>query len=196
MRVILASGSPRRKELLGSIYENFEIIPAEGEEKITSNKPSEVVEELSFQKAQEIFKRNLISNEESLIVIGADTVVSYKEKILGKPKDRDDALNMIKMLQGNIHQVYTGVSVIYTDGKDEKHFTFSECTDVSVFPMTDEEINCYVDTGDGYDKAGAYGIQSKFGRFVSGIHGDYNNVVGLPIARLYHELSKRCLFLV
>lgn len=191
MKVILASGSPRRRELLEQVIPEYEIIPATGEEIITSSKPFEVVSELSYQKAEEIFKRNLISNMESLIVIGADTVVSYKENILGKPKDREDAKHIIDMLQGDTHQVYTGVTVIYTEGKNERHFTFYECTSVSVFPMNESEIEKYLDTNDWTDKAGAYGIQSKFGKFVEGIHGDYNNVVGLPIARLYHELEQR-----
>ncbi len=188
-KYILASGSPRRRQLLAELGMDFEVIPAKGEEVITSDIPSKVVEELSNQKAIEIFHKLLRESTKSFVVIGADTVVSYSEKILGKPKDREDAERMIRSLQGNRHQVYTGVTVYYGD-KGES-FTFSECTDVDVYPLTDAEIEAYLDTDEPYDKAGAYGIQGLFGKFVKGIDGDYNNVVGLPLSRLYQELKLR-----
>ncbi|SDB42651.1 nucleoside triphosphate pyrophosphatase [Butyrivibrio sp. INlla16] len=191
MKYILASGSPRRKELLGSLGINFEIIPATGEEIITSEVPSEVVTSLSKQKAKEIFHKVLRDNKDTVVVIGSDTVVSYKEKILGKPKDRKDAGQMISDIAGTTHEVYTGVSVVYGDNSDEKEFTFYECTKVKVFPMSEDEIEAYLDTDEPYDKAGAYGIQGLFGKFVEGIEGDYNNVVGLPLSRLYQELKAR-----
>ncbi|WP_026494317.1 Maf family protein [Butyrivibrio sp. WCD3002] len=190
-KYILASGSPRRRELLGLLNVEFEVVPAEGEEIISSDVPSEVVVSLSQQKAKEIFHKLLRDNKYALVVIGADTVVSYKEKILGKPADRQDAGRMIGMLEGDSHEVYTGVTVMYTDEDgNEKSFSFYECTRVNCFSMSDAEIEGYLDTDEPYDKAGAYGIQGAFGKFVRGIEGDYNNVVGLPTARLYQEMKK------
>ncbi len=191
MRYVLASGSPRRRELLGTLGISFEIIPAQSEEIITSEVPSEVVTSLSEQKAKEIFHKVLRNNKDTLIVIGSDTVVSYKEKILGKPRDREDAGRMIEGLQGGTHQVYTGVTVFYGTEGDEQSFSFYECTDVKVYPMNEKEISDYLDTDEPYDKAGAYGIQGIFGKYVKGIEGDYNNVVGLPLSRLYQELKVR-----
>ena len=191
MRYILASGSPRRKELLSKVVAEYEVIPAVSEEKTNSTRPSEVVEELSFQKASEIFHKILTNEAGRLVVIGADTVVSYNRKVLGKPKDRDDATKMISSIAGKTHAVYTGVTVFYTgDNGEEKSFTFHEETLVDVAPMTDEEIKAYVATGEPDDKAGGYGIQGQFAIFISGIRGDYYNVVGLPIARLYREMQE------
>lgn len=185
MRIILASASPRRKELLQKTGMEFEIIPAKGEEIITGNLPWEVVEELSLQKAQEIAKQQ---NEEC-IVIGADTVVAKDEKIMGKPKDRETAFQMLTEISGTTHQVYTGVTLIRT-GKQKKTVTFSEKTEVSLYPMTDDEKNTYIETGDPMDKAGAYGIQGDFAVYVKSIQGDYYNVVGLPIGKVYQELKQ------
>ena len=189
MRYVLASGSPRRKELLGGLGFEFEIIPATGEEVITSDVPSEVVKSLSQQKAKEIFHKLFTDNKDTLVVIGSDTVVSYKEKILGKPTDRQDARRMIESIAGGTHEVYTGVTLCYSENGEAKEFTFYECTEVRVFPMTDSEIEGYLDTDEPYDKAGAYGIQGIFGKYVKGIDGDYNCVVGLPVARLYQEMK-------
>lgn len=185
MRIILASASPRRKELLQKTGMKFEIIPAKGEEIITGNLPWEVVEELSFQKAQEIAEKQ---NEEC-IVIGADTVVAKDEKIMGKPKDREAAFQMLTEISGTVHQVYTGVTLIRT-GKQKKTVTFSEKTEVFLYHMTDDEKNAYIATGDPMDKAGAYGIQGDFAVYVKSITGDYYNVVGLPIGKVYQELKR------
>lgn len=190
MRYVLASASPRRRQLLGSLGINFEIIPATDDEHITSDVPSEVVTSLSQQKAKEIFHKLLTDNKDTLVVIGSDTVVSYKEKILGKPTDREDAKRMIQSIAGDTHEVYTGVALMYTDETGSKEFSFYECTKVRVFPMTDSEIEDYLNTDEPYDKAGAYGIQGIFGKYVEGIDGDYNCVVGLPVARLYQEMKK------
>ncbi len=190
MRYILASGSPRRKELLSKIIPEFEIIPAVSEEVMTKEIPSEIVEELSFQKAEEIFNKTFTNEEDTLVVIGADTVVSYNHKILGKPSDRSDAYKMVEMLSGKAHSVYTGVSVFWNEKGLLKSFTFSECTDVDVASMSADEINWYVGSGECDDKAGAYGIQGLFARFITGIKGDYYNVMGLPVARLYKELKE------
>lgn len=193
MRYVLASGSPRRKELLSKVIEKFEIIPAVSEEESGKTVPSEIVRDLSFQKASEIFNRILMDSSDRLVVIGADTIVSYNHKVLGKPKDRNEAFDMIKSFQGKVHSVYTGITVFYNDGTVAKSFTFSECTDVKVAAMTDEEISGYVKTGEPDDKAGAYGIQGIFAKFIEGIEGDYYNVMGLPVARLYKELKNNAL---
>ena len=192
MRYILASGSPRRKELLSKVVTEYEVIPAVSEEKTNSTRPSEVVEELSFQKASEIFHKIFTNESDRYVVIGADTVVSYKGKILGKPKDREDAANMIRDFAGDTHAVYTGVTLFYLDenGK-ECHHTFHEETLVDVAAMTEKEIESYVATGEPDDKAGAYGIQGQFAIFIEGLKGDYYNVVGLPIARLYREMKSK-----
>lgn len=196
-KIILASASPRRSELLRQAGLEFIVIPSQGEEIITSTHPAEVVEELSLQKAQEVADRVLKEKEYAvpqddggIVVIGADTVVAADHKILGKPADHKEAEAMIALLQGKVHQVYTGVTLIVTDQNCEmKTRTFHECTDVDVYPMTEEEIEEYISTPEPYDKAGAYGIQGSFGIYIKGIHGCYYNVVGLPIARLVHELK-------
>ncbi|MDE7276493.1 MAG: Maf family protein, partial [Lachnospiraceae bacterium] len=126
------------------------------------------------------------------VVMGADTVVSCWNKILGKPKDKEEAFDMLWELQGKSHQVYTGVTLAwkYADMPAMFH-TFHECTDVTVFPMTEEEIERYIDSGEPMDKAGAYAIQGRFAAYIQGICGDYANVVGLPVGRVYQELRQR-----
>ena len=185
MKLILASASPRRKELLGKVGMAFEIIPAKGEEKITKKLPWEVVEELSFQKAKEIAD----AQTEECIVIGSDTIVAKGEKIMGKPKDEKDAFEMLSEIAGDCHQVYTGVTLLRT-GVNPKTITFAEKTDVYLYPMSEKEINAYIATGDPMDKAGAYGLQGDFAIHVKGIEGDYYNVVGLPIGKVYQELKQ------
>ena len=185
MKLILASASPRRKELLGKIGLEFEIIPAKGEEIVTKKLPWEVVKELSFQKAKEIADMQT----EECIVIGSDTIVAKDEQIMGKPADEADAFRMLSEISGNVHQVYTGVTLIRT-GADPKVITFAEKTDVYLYPMSEKEIKAYIETKDPMDKAGAYGIQGDFAIHVKGIEGDYYNVVGLPIGKVYQELKK------
>ena len=176
-KIILASGSPRRKELLTQIGVRFEVQKAEGEEIITSSVPTEVVKELSLQKAQEV-----AAKYDGDIVIGADTVVAAEGQILGKPRDKEDAMRMLRILQGKEHEVITGVAVLLKE--QQKVINFAEVTKVHVFPMTEAQMEAYVESGEPMDKAGSYGIQGKFAAYVSGIEGDYNNVVGLPIGRL------------
>ena len=192
--IVLASASPRRRELLSQAGFEFDVIPSKGEEIITKEHPAEVVEELSLQKAREVAERILSGSEEIRdfsVVIGADTVVAANHRILGKPADRDDARRMITELQGNVHQVYTGVTLLVKDPDGGlRAATFHECTDVDVCGMTMEEIEDYISTREPYDKAGAYGIQGSFGIYIRAIRGCYYNVVGLPISRLYHELQK------
>lgn len=180
-KIILASGSPRRKELLAQLGVTFEIVKAEGEEVLTTSVPTEAVKELSGQKAQEVAGKC-----DGAVVIGADTVVAADGQILGKPKDKEDARRMLRLLQGKEHEVITGVTVILREM--QKTIQFAEVTKVHVFPMTEEQIEAYVESKEPMDKAGAYGIQGKFAAYVSGIEGDYNNVVGLPIGRLYQEV--------
>lgn len=192
-KIVLASASPRRRELLSQVGVAFEVKPASGEERITSAEPAKVVEELSRQKA--MFTAYALEEEENrdlrdVVVIGADTVVSYEGKILGKPADETAAIEMLAMLQGNTHQVYTGVTLLIREKGRWKAHTFHECTDVSFYPVTEEEIKEYVNSKDPMDKAGSYGIQGVWGAYVKGIRGDYNNVVGLPVARLIYETKK------
>ncbi len=191
--LILASQSPRRKELLGLFHLPFLIRPAVGEEESHAEQPADYVRELAYKKAKEVYEAVRAEDEAAdPIVIGADTIVVCGDQILGKPKDQMDAHRMISLLQGRTHTVMTGVSMIWKD--DEHHVTsstFCEVTEVHVASMSEEEITAYIQTPIPYDKAGAYGIQSEFGLYISGINGDYNNVVGLPAARLYREMKQQ-----
>ena len=193
MKVILGSASPRRKEILEQAGIEYEIIVSDCEEIITKSMPVEVVKELSKQKAEDVLKKALLKYgpQEDLLVIGADTVVAFEDSIYGKPKDRDDAVRMLRSLSGHVHQVYTGVTLI----RGDMRITFVDCTDVSVYDVSDDEIAGYVDTGEPMDKAGAYAIQGGFARYIRGIHGEYNNVVGFPIARTLNELKKAWIYL-
>lgn len=192
MKIYLASASPRRKELLKQVGISFRVVPSTVEEKITKEKPNEVVEELSYQKAVDVCGRLVAEGKEDFVVIGADTVVSAWGKILGKPADKTDAARMLKDLQGGSHQVYTGVTLAwkYKD-MSPMYVVFSECTDVTMYAMSDEEIQKYVDSGEPMDKAGAYAIQGLCAAHIQGICGDYNNVVGLPVGRLCQEMKRR-----
>lgn len=192
MKIYLASASPRRKELLKQVGISFKVVPSTVEEMVTKEMPNEVVEELSYQKAVDVCGRLAGEGKEDFVVIGADTVVSAWGKILGKPVDKAEAARMLKELQGGSHQVYTGVTLAwkYKD-MPPMYATFSECTDVTMYAMTDEEIQRYVDSGEPMDKAGAYAIQGLCAAHIQGICGDYNNVVGLPVGRLCQELKRR-----
>ena len=183
-RIILASASPRRKELLRQINLEPEIVPSTIEEKITKTEPDLVVMELSEQKAMDVAD---IYRGTRAVVIGADTVVAYQGRILGKPHSEEEAFEMLSSLQGNTHQVYTGVTIINCETGARE--TFAEQTEVMVYPMEEEEIRNYIATNEPMDKAGAYGIQGRFAAYIRGIHGDYNNVVGLPVGRVYQMLK-------
>lgn len=172
---------------------NFETIPSHMKEDITKEDPSELVKTLASLKAGEVAAR-LKYERDNLIIIGADTVVYHNGHILGKPRDRDDAVRMLKEISGDVHNVYTGVSIIIrrtepdkSNGRDE-NIVFSVKTQVAVKQLTMDEIEDYVDSGEPYDKAGAYAIQGRFGIYIKELHGDYYNVVGFPIARIYEEL--------
>ena len=188
-KIILASASPRRKELLAKAEISFTVIPAAGEEKRTSEDPGEAVQQLARDKAEWV-AQSMAECEEGTLVIGSDTIVVFENRILGKPKDRRDAAETLEKLQGNTHQVYTGVSVLERKAGKWVEHTFFESTDVTFYPVSREEIQDYIVTGEPMDKAGSYGIQGLFGIYVKGICGDYNNVVGLPVARLFHEMKK------
>lgn len=191
-KIILASASPRRKELLKQVGISYRVVPSSIEEKLTKTLPEEIVSELSYQKATDVCSRLEAEGEDDFTVIGADTVVSFMNHVMGKPKDKEDACRMLGSLQGNVHQVYTGVTICYKkQGMPSMFHTFFERTDVSVYPMTEQEITAYVETGEPMDKAGAYAIQGKCAAHIESICGDYNNVVGLPVGRLYQELKQR-----
>ncbi len=172
MRIILASASPRRKELFQKLFPVFEIIPAQSEEVSLAASPEETVLELAAQKAEEVSR--LLEGTKDYLIAGADTVVSWQGEILGKPKHEKDAQRMLRMLSGNTHQVYTGVTLMY----------------VKFYPVLEAEIKAYIKTGEPMDKAGSYGIQGLGGRFVERIEGDYENVVGLPVSKIYQVLKK------
>ena len=209
VRLVLASASPRRRELLSQIGLEFTVMPSKKEENAKATEAGALVQELSRQKAVDIWEQlsggqgqnpdadqEQISEEiqepnlngkrqPELLVIGADTVVCCEGKILGKPHSREAAAEMLTALQGRSHEVYTGVT-LYSQSET---VTFFECTQVEFYPMTEVEISEYIDSKEPMDKAGAYGIQGLGARFVKGIRGDYNNVVGLPVGRLYQELK-------
>lgn len=193
-RIILASQSPRRREILDNAGLTFEIIPAEGEEHYTETAPEKITMALSGMKAMEVFRKEAGKADGPVLVIGADTVVSYEGEILGKPKDHADAYRMLSLLSGHTHQVYTGVTLLAAengagDPQEVRRKTFFEETDVTFHTLTDEEIWAYIQTEDPLDKAGSYGIQGRFGKHIRGIRGDYYNVVGLPIQRIWTELK-------
>lgn len=182
-KVILASASPRRQELIKLIFDSVEILPADCDETLPDGiSAREAVEYLSKIKNE---ASSELTEKENLI-ISADTVVSVDDEILGKPVDKEDARRMISLLSGKVHQVYTGVTLAL-NGKVK---TFSEKTDVEFFDLTENEIEEYISSNEPYDKAGSYGIQGKAGLLVKGINGDYYNVVGFPVARLKREIQK------
>ncbi len=187
-QIILASASPRRRELLAQIGYAFEVRTSGAEEITTAKGPSEICKELAYIKAQAVWKELREEEREAALVIGADTIVWAGEEMLGKPRDEADAARMLRLLSGGVHQVYTGVAILSC----EEQRNFSVCTNVQVEQLSEQEIADYIATKDPMDKAGAYGIQGMFARHVTGIEGDYNNVVGLPVAALYRELKKMC----
>lgn len=205
--LILASNSPRRRELLQQAGFPFTVIPSKINEVITKAEPEEIVQELSSQKAEDVFQSLKDEVKEKSLVLGADTVVACENfqeslpcttaqekgntglQIMGKPKDQEEAFGMLKKLQGKSHFVYTGVTLVWQEkGKIERE-SFAVGTKVVFYPMTDEEIWVYIETKEPVDKAGAYGIQGKGAVYIKEIQGDYNNVVGLPLGALYQRLK-------
>ena len=192
--IILASGSPRRKELLTQAGIDFEVLTSDADETPTKTVPAEIVMELSQRKGEDVYavleSQGRIDSSKENLIISADTLVFFKDERLGKPKDKADAVRMLRELSGEVPDVITGVTLIYVNQGERKQVSFYEKTEVSVYDLTDEEIEAYVATGEPMDKAGAYAIQGFFGKYIKGINGEYANVVGLPIARLYYEIKK------
>lgn len=193
MDIILASASPRRKELLQHIYQTFQIITSDCEENAVLDTPEQYVMDLSRQKAEDV-KDKCKSNsfEDGYLIIGADTIVYQNGSVLGKPKTKEMAHTMLTNLSNNVHSVYTGVTWILCDNKQQvlSSKSFATKTDVFVDTMTEDEILAYIQTGDPFDKAGGYGIQGIFSKHINKIEGDYFNVVGLPVHDLYVSLKK------
>ncbi len=183
MKIILASASPRRRELIKNLGIEYEVKTADCEEEtVLGEHPKDTVTRLSRTKALWVAERETAP----AIVIGADTVVAIDDEILGKPANRDEAAKMLRELSGRTHRVYTGITV--TDGNK----TVSEYvrTDVKFYELSDKQIESYVSTGEPMDKAGAYGIQEYGSLLVESISGDYFNVVGLPVSRLRRVLNE------
>lgn len=219
MKLVLASGSQRRRELLTMCGYDYEIIVSNADETIDENDPESFVRALSFRKAKDVFDRLFAAGRRDFAVIGSDTVVAFqkdggtKPVIIGKPKDAKDAVRILSMLSGKTHRVFTGVSVI-ADIPDEnaaaqcsireKAEIQTECsiqkkveiqtecsiTEVTFETLSPDEIADYVNSGDPLDKAGSYGIQGPFGMFVREIRGNYFTVIGMPIPVLYKMLKK------
>lgn len=178
MNIILASASPRRKEILENINVKFDIVKSDIDEVILEDElPPQVVMRLAFEKSMDVAK----SNQESL-VIGADTIVVFNNIILGKPKDKEDARNTIKLLSGNTHEVITGISLINLSAN--KKIIDYVVSKVKFKDLSEDDINDYINTGESLDKAGAYGIQGYGSLLIEEIQGDYFNIVGLPISKL------------
>jgi len=183
-QIILGSQSPRRSQLLSELGLKFEVVVRDTDEVVDELlKPIAVVKAIATKKAEAFF-----NDFEGAVIITADTiVVTSDQKILGKPKSKAEAFHVLKMLSGDIHEVITAVCIL----EDEKLITFSESTEVEFYPLSDDEINFYIEKYEPFDKAGSYGIQEWIGRIgIKSIKGEYTNVVGLPTARLYQELKK------
>lgn len=181
MKLVLASKSPRRSEILKIAGIDFTVRVADADETIPEGtSPEDAVVFLAARKAM------AVERAEDETVLGADTVVVLDGEILGKPKNREDAYNMLKSLSGRVHSVFTGVCAIGNGAS----MTFAEETRVEFYKLTDEEINTYINTDEPYDKAGAYGIQGLASKFIRGIEGDYFNVVGLPLSAIYQKILK------
>ena len=187
--IILASGSPRRKEILEQVGIPFTVRASNKEEVITENEPVNIVKSLASMKANDIAEKAKVND----VIIGCDTIVAYNNRIMGKPKNEEDAKCMLQLLQNDVHEVYTGVSIIIKmeaeDGSVcDKEINFAVETKVYVNAMTEQQIESYVATKEPMDKAGAYAVQGKFAVHIRKLDGDYYNVVGLPVSRLYDVL--------
>ncbi len=184
-KIILASNSPRRRELLGMMGLDFEVVPDLTPEPSGEGlSPKDAVLFLSKFKGENVAKRL----EDDALIVSADTVVAVDEEILGKPKDEDDGFRMLSLLSGRVHTVYTGVYIV--EKSTGKSVNFYEKTEVHFKSLDISEIKAYINSGEFYDKAGSYGIQGKGAVFVEKICGDYSNVVGLPVCHLGKVLTK------
>ncbi len=193
-QIILASESPRRKEIMETMGISYQVIPANVIEVVEETVPEEMVQALARLKTAEVLKKQQLQypQYQDVIIIGADTMVFYKENALGKPRDVQDAARMLGMLADDTHEVITGVSIIIKNKYGfEEQITFAVSTKVRVQPLTLEQINDYIATGEPIDKAGAYAIQGKFGIHIKEIVGDYYNIVGFPISKIYEVLMQK-----
>ena len=185
IKIILASASPRRKELLTQIGVKFDVMVSDKETDIDSSNPVKACEKQAMQKALDIEEKAALKYKEDYIIIAADTIVALEDTILGKPKDKEDARLMLERISGKKHKVYTAVCVF--NSRLKTHKSFVEETAVEVAELSKEDIDFYLSDDEAYDKAGAYAIQGLFSRYIVGIEGDYYNVMGLPVGRVYRE---------
>ena len=187
MKVILASKSPRRKELMDLLGIEYEIMVSEADESLEQGLSlEEQSKKLGYIKAKAVFDKTTGDR----IVIGSDTMVIKNGKLFGKPKDKQDAVNMLNILKNDKHQVITSIAILVErNGKYEEHID-CDISNVYVSDMTDEEIENWIEIGNVYDKAGAYAIQSKFGVFVDKVEGNYSTVIGFPINKVYKILKQ------
>ena len=189
--LILASASPRRRQLLEQIRIPFQVLVSEAQEVWHGTRAEDIVKELALLKAKAAANKFRQETSGEAIILGADTVVVSDGEILGKPEDEEEAFEMLHSLQGRSHQVFTGVAMLEIGSGTEKlRLLHAEETKVFVHAMTSEEIRDYVRTGEPMDKAGAYGIQGGFAAYIDRIEGDYYNVVGLPLACVYQQLKR------
>ena len=185
-KLILASSSPRRAEVLRNAGIEFEVRPADIDEtRLPGERASDYVQRLALEKARAA--TNSETSNQDVIVVGADTVVVNGEEILLKPESPDDARRMLRQLSDGVHEVHTGLAVIRVPQKIES--VIEEITSVHFAKLSDAEIDAYIATGEPFDKAGAYGIQSLGGRYVTRVEGCYFNVMGMPLARLWATLK-------
>lgn len=187
MDIILASGSPRRSDLMKQVGLDFRVSTCNTDESYDSSlNPADIVMELSLRKADAVFDKEM--PEKDTVIVAADTIVTIDNKILGKPHNRQDAVNMLTSLSGRQHQVYTGVALYYYMGGRVFIENFADCANVFFRELSQDIINEYVDSWEPMDKAGAYGIQGLGAILVDKIDGDYYTIVGLPISKVYHSI--------
>lgn len=191
MKLILASQSPRRRELIKKITENVDFLTTDVDETIDwePDSPQEVALYLAKLKALAAYNALTEDQKKDAIVVGSDTIVTLNNRIYGKPENREEAYEMLSELSGNTHSVITGVCLVKDDQGQPVLEQFTDETRVRFRPLTEEEINAYIDSGDPFDKAGAYGIQNLPEGYIPEIEGDYYNVVGLPVERLREKLQ-------
>lgn len=184
MRIILASNSPRRKELLNQIFDKFEVIKSDfNEDNIKEKNPEKLVKLLSLKKAEAVFDK-FKDNELELLVIGGDTLVYFDGQVLGKPKNEEDAYRTLKRLQGNKNEVYSAFTIILKKNNEIIKETSLSKSIVTMKSMSDEQIKGYIKTGEPMDKAGSYAVQGIGSKFIENIEGSYNSVVGLDVEKL------------
>lgn len=190
MKIILASKSPRRKELLSLITRDFEVVVSDADENVDSSlTPIEKVKAISSQKANDVAGK--IADD--CVVIGSDTFVVIDDVILGKPKDEADAIKMLKLISGRVHKVMTGVSIIIKKDGKLKEIIDVDTADVHIRNLTEDEIKVWLDTGNAWDKAGAYAIQQEFAVHIDKINGSFATVMGLPVHLVYSILKAESL---